>query len=136
MSNRKREILFWLFKALSVIVACTLPVLAIFEKFPMWRDAVGEGRSIGAGLILTLIVLAIIFRKAVFDFCRDKLKLQHAPPITIWIGCLIASYILMYLDTFLADLNIVFWMGLIGCAIGNILTFIANRFVAKEKSNE
>ena len=135
MSQRKRKLFFWLFKALSVIVACAFPVVAVCEKFPIWTESVGKGRSVGVGLILILIVMAIIFRKSVLNFFRDKLKLQHAPPIAVWIGCLIASYVLMYIGAFVEDLNIVFWMGLVGCAVGNVLTFISNRF-AEEKTDE
>lgn len=136
MSSRKSKLFFWLFKALSVFVSCALPVWAICEKFPIWTEKTGTLYSLGVGAILILIVVTIIFRKAVFDFFKHKMKLQHAPPIAVWIGCLIASYVLIYIGNFVKDLNTVFWMGLIGCAIGNILTFIANRFVTEEKPNE
>jgi hypothetical protein len=134
MLNR-RKLFYWLFKALSVIVSCALPIWAICEKFPIWKEETGVLYSIGIGAILILIVAAIIFRKSVFKFIEDKLKLQHAPPITVWIGCLIASYILIYIGNFMMDLNIVIWMGLIGCAIGNVLTLISNRFAEEEKKD-
>jgi hypothetical protein len=136
MSQRKRKCFFWLFKALSVIVSCAFPVWAICEKFPIWKAKTGVWHSIGIGAILILIVVAIIARKPVFDFCRDRLKLQHAPPIMVWVGCLIASYILIYIGNFMTDLNIVIWMGLAGCGIGNVLTFISNRFAVEEKTDE
>lgn len=136
MSQRKRKVFYWLFKALSVIVACAFPVVAICEKFPIWKEKTGVLHSIGVGAILILIVVAIIFRKSVLDFCKDKLKLQHAPPIAVWIGFLIASYILIFIGNFMTDLNTVFWMGLVGCAVGNVLTFISNRFAVEEKTNE
>lgn len=132
----KHKCFFWLFKILSVVVACAFPISAICEKFPIWAETAGTGRSVGVGFILILIVIAIIFRKAVFDFCKHKLKLHHAPPIAVWIGCLIASYILIYIGNFMEDMNTVFWMGLVGCAIGNVLTFIANRFVTKQEKTD
>ena len=135
MLNR-RKLFFWLFKALSIIVSCAFPIWAICEKFPIWKEKTGVLYSIGIGAILILIVAAIIFRKTVFKFIEDKLKLQHAPPIAVWIGCIIASYILIYIGSFMSDLNIVFWMGLIGCAIGNVLTLISNRFAEEEKTDE
>ena len=138
MSSRKRKTFYWLFKILSVLVACAFPVWAIWEKFPIWTYSYGTTRSVGVGGILVLIVILVIFRRAVFKFITDKLKLRHAPPLVIWLVLLIISYILVYINSFIHDLTTVFWMGLIGCAAGTVLTFIAeNRFGKKEeKANE
>lgn len=125
MTAAKRKALWWLFKALSVIVSCALPIMAILEKFPLWTEEAGTGRSVGAGLVLILLVLLIVFRKTVFDFIRDRLNLKHAPPLTIWIVLIILSYSLIYISGILRDMNTVFWMGLLGCAIGTLLTYIA-----------
>lgn len=134
MSSRKRKAFYWLFKILSVAVACALPVWAIWEKFPIWTYSYGTTRSVGVGGILVLIVILVIFRRAVFKFITDKLKLRHAPPLVIWLVLLIISYILVYINQFINDLTTVFWMGLIGCAVGTVLTFIAeNRFGKKEE---
>lgn len=134
MSSRKRKTFYWLFKILSVLIACAFPVWAIWEKFPIWTYSYGTSRSVGAGGILVLIVLLVIFRRSVFKFITDKLKLRHAPPLVIWLVLLIISYILVYINSFIQDLTTVFWMGLIGCAVGTVLTFIAeNRFGKKEE---
>lgn len=125
MTEKKRKKLYWLFKVLSVIVSCALPIFAIWEKFPIWTYTHGTTRSVGVGGILALIVVLVVFRKAVFNFIRDKLKLRHAPPLAVWLVMLIISYILVYIGNFIKDLNTIFWMGLIGCAIGSVLTYIA-----------
>lgn len=67
----------------------------------------------------------LIFRKTVFNFVSEKIKGKHAPPITIWIGLLVVTYVLIYINAFLVDLTTVLWMGLVGCAVGNALTYIA-----------
>ena len=136
MSEKKRKKFYWLFKILGVVVSCALPIWAICEKFPIWTTAYGKSRSIGVGGILILIVLLIIFRKSVFNFLKEKLRLKHAPPLAVWFGMLITSYILVYISNVVRDLTIVFWMGLIGCAIGTLLTFIAeNRFKKEKEEN-
>jgi hypothetical protein len=133
----KNKILYWTFKVLAVIVSCLLPIWAICEKFPIWTQGHGTEKSIGVGAILTLIVVTIIFRKAVFKFLSDKCKLDHAPPIVIWLVLIIISYVMIYIGSFLSDLTIVFWMGMIGCAVGTVLTYIAeNRFGGEEKDAE
>lgn len=136
MSNTKRKTFYWIFKILSVVVACTLPILAIWEKYPIWTYTYGTYRSMGTGGILALIVLLIIFRRAVFKFISDKLKLKHAPPIVIWLVMLIISYVLLYINDFIRDLTTVFWMGLIGCAIGTVLTFMAENCFGKEEKKD
>jgi hypothetical protein len=84
-----------------------------------------------------MIVLAIIFRKSVFNYITDKFNLKHAPPIAIWLTLLIVSYILIYLGNFMRDLTVVLCMGAIGCAIGTVLTYIAeNYFGNKEKDGD
>ena len=135
-TKRTRKFFFFLFKFLSVIVACALPIYAILEKFPIWVETAGVSRSAGVGFILILIVMLIIFRKSVFEFIAEKADLKHAPPISVWIGCLIVSYILIYLGSFMKDMSTVFWMGLVGCLFGNVLTFIANRFVVEEEKTD
>jgi hypothetical protein len=138
MSEKKRKILYIVFKVLSIIISCVLPIYAVCEHFPVWTITHGTSRSIGAGGIICLIVLVIVFRKTVFNFMRDRMKLQHAPPLVVWIVMLIVAYILMYISRFIQDLTTVFWMGLVGCAIGTVLTYIAeNNFGnGEEKKDE
>jgi hypothetical protein len=132
--EKKRKILYLIFKIGAIIVSCFFPIWAVFEKFPIWREYYGEGRSIGVGAIIIMIVLAIIFRKSVFNYIADKFNLQHAPPIAIWLTLLIVSYILIFMGNFMRDLTVVLWMGAIGCGMGTVLTYIAeNNFGNKEK---
>ena len=132
MTERKRKNLYWLFKVASILVSCALPIWAICEKFPLWTEDHGTSHSVGVGIILVAIVLIVVFRKTVFDFIRDHLDLKHAPPLTIWLVMLIISYILVYLGEFMRDLTTVFWMGFIGCVIGTVLTYIAERCKGSE----
>ena len=128
MTETKRKLLFWGFKILSIIVSCALPIVAVCEKFPLWADLHGASRTVGIGIILITFVLAVVFRRTVFNFIRDHFDLKHAPPLTVWIGMLIFSYVLVYIGEVMRDMTTVFWMGLIGCAIGTALTYISERF--------
>jgi cadmium resistance protein CadD (predicted permease) len=110
---------------------------AVWDHFPIWTENHGTVRSIGAGGIICLIVLVVIFRKAVFNFLKDKAKINHAPPVVGWLVMLIISYVLLYISNFIQDLTTVFWMGLVGCAIGTVLTWIAeNKYGKKEADTD
>lgn len=136
MSEKKRKTLYWVFKVLSIIISCGLPIYAVCEHFPIWTITHGTGHSIGAGGIICLIVLVIIFRKTVFNFMRDRMKLQHAPPLVVWLVMLIVAYILLYISKFIQDLTTVFWMGLVGSAIGTVLTYIAENHYGKKEEED
>lgn len=133
MTERKRKLLYWCFKVASILVSCALPIWAICERFPLWTADHGTGRTVSVGIILIAIVLLIVFRKTVFDFIKDRFNLRHAPPLAVWIVLLIISYILVYIGDVMRDMTTVFWMGLLGCAIGTVLTFISNRFDTKKE---
>jgi ABC-type xylose transport system permease subunit len=133
MSEKHRKLKYLLFKLASVLVSCALPIFAVCEHFPVWTTVYGTSRSLGAGAVICLIIIATVFRRSVFQFMRDKMKLRHAPPLAVWLIMLTASYVLLYISRFLSDLTTVFWFGLVGCAIGTVLTFIAeNRYGKKE----
>ena len=136
MTEKKRNILYWVFKIFGILISCALPIWAICEKFPMWTVVHGTTHSVGVGIVLVLIVLLIIFRRTVFNFIKDKLNLQYAPPLVVWLVLLIISYIMIYIGNFMRDMTTVLWMGFIGCAIGTLLTFIYEKFKKKVSENE
>lgn len=133
MTEKKRKRLYWLFKLLGILISCALPIWAICEKFPIWTEKHDAGYSIGVGAILILVVLLVVFRRTVFDYIRDKINLRHAPPLAVWLVMLIISYIMVYLGHVMEDMTTVFWMGLIGCAIGTFLTYIAESRFGEKK---
>ena len=135
MTDSKRKRLYWFFKVLGVIVSCAFPIAAILEKFPIWTEKHGSEYSVGAGGILILIVILIIFRKSVFDFVKERLKLKHAPPLVIWLVMIVVAYTLLFINKFIQDMTTIFWMGLVGCAIGTVLTLIAESKYGKKDSD-
>ena len=132
--TEKSKKLYWAFKIASVLISCALPIWAICAKFPIWTEQSGAGRSASAGLILIGIVIIIVFRKTVFDFIRDRLDVKHAPPLLIWLVLIIISYTFIYIADVMKDMNTIFWMGFLGCALGTLLTYIAeSRFGKKDE---
>ena len=130
MTEKKRKILFWAFKLASIIISCGLPIWAIIEKFPIWTEKHGATHSIGIGFVLIIIVVLIVFRRTVFDYIKERFDLKHAPPLMVWLVLLVVSYIFVYLGEVMRDMTTVLWMGLIGCAVGTVLTYLSNKFMA------
>ena len=135
MTEKKRKFWYWYLKIFSVLVACGLPIYAVVEHFPLWEISYGTTRSIGAGAIISLVIVVVVFRRAVFDFIKDRMNLRHAPPLVIWLVMLIVSYVLLYIKQFVRDLTTVFWFGLVGCAVGTALTFVAENIFGKKKED-
>ena len=133
MSERTRNKLYWVFKVVSVMIACAFPVWAICEKFPLWKTVYGSTRSIGVGSILMVIVFIIIFRTSVFNFLKEKLKITHAPPLLVWLMLIAFAYILIFIGQFMQDVVVMLWMGLIGCSLGTALTFVAEHYFGKKE---
>lgn len=125
-TNRKK--LYWIFKILSILVSCALPIWAICEKYPLWTVEHGTTHTVGVGVILVGIVLVVVFRRTVFQFIRDRLDIKHAPPLTIWLVFLVIAYLMIFIGNFMSDLTTVLWMGFIGCIVGTILTYISEKF--------
>ena len=136
MTERNRKALYWTFKIASVLISCALPMWAICAKFPIWTEQSGAGRSLGAGAIMILIVMIIVFKKTVFDFIKDHLNITHAPPLLIWLVFIVISYTFVYIGNALRDMNTIFWMGFIGCALGTLLTFIGENFFGRRDEDD
>ena len=130
MTETKRKTLYWIFKLASILISCALPIWAISEKFPIWTEKHGTTHSIGIGFVLVIIVILIVFRRTVFNYIKDHFDLKHAPPLMVWLVMLVISYVFIYLGEVMRDMTTVLWMGLIGCAIGTVLTYISNKFKA------
>ena len=136
MSEKNRKIWYGAFKVMSVLVSCLFPIYAVYEHFPFWIAKTGTPRAVGSGLIISLIVIALVFRKTVFDYIKKKAKLENAPPLLVWLVLIIVTYVLEYISVFLSDLSVVLWMGFVGCLIGSGLTYIAeSRFGKKEETD-
>lgn len=136
MTEKKRK--FWRvsFKLIGFLTACGMPLYAIYEHFPLWTIEHGSARSLGSGTIIASIVLLVIFKSTVFSWLKEKLAAKHAPPVAIWITALVICYILIYISKFLLDLTTILWMGLIGCVIGNALTYIAEHKFGEVKDDD
>ena len=128
----KSNVLYWLLKGGGIGISALLPLWVVIEKFPLWVETHGVGRSIGTGGIIGILIVLVIFRDTVIGYIKEKFKIGHAPKLTWWIVGLVIIYSLLYIVKFLADLAMVMWMGLFGSIIGAMLTFAGEIFFGEE----
>ena len=132
----KNKIFYGLFKWGGVGISAALPLWVVLEKFPLWVETHGGGRSVGTGGIIGGIIALVIFRDAVIGYFKEKFKNIHTPKITGWLVALAITYTLLYICKFLYDLSLVLWMGLLGAVIGTLLTFAGETIFGEEEKNE
>jgi energy-converting hydrogenase Eha subunit A len=58
------------------------------------------------------------------------------PPVLVWLILLLLAYGLQFISQFLPDIIIVLWMGVVGGAIGALLTFVAEQFFGKKEKTD
>ena len=85
--------------------------------------------------MLAALVLIVIFKKTIFGGIKERLKMKHTPPLLIWVVMLILAYAILSVCSFLLDIIMVLWMGLIGCGIGTILSMVAEFCFGKEEKD-
>ena len=130
----KSNVFYWLLKGSGIGISAALPLWAVFNKFPLWVENYGVGKSLGTGGIIGIIIALIIFRDTVIGYIKEKFKIGHAPKLTWWIAGLIIVYALLYIVKFLYDLALVMWLGLFGSIVGTLLTFAGEIFFGEEDS--
>ena len=136
MTAKQRKSRYWFFKILSILVACGMPISAVVEHFPLWTAKHGSVKSISAGGILCLVIVAIVFRTTVFNYLKEKLKLHNAPPLAVWLVLIIIAYVLIFISQFVRDLVTVLWMGFFGCVIGSGLTYVAENYYGNKEEGD
>lgn len=130
----KNNIFYWVFKGSGIGISAALPLWVVCDKFPLWVENHGVGKSLGTGGILGIIIMLVIFRDTVIGYIKEKFKIGHAPKLTWWIVGLVIIYSLLYIVKFLSDLALVMWMGLFGSIVGAMLTFAGEIFFGEEES--
>lgn len=134
--SKKDKFFYWFWRLSGIITACLCPIYAVIEHFPIWLERNGTGRTLGVGAILILIILAVVFRKTVINYFREKFKTHTFPPVMGWIVLLCIAYVLQFINAFIIDMTAVFWAGLVGGLIGSFFMWLADRIKRKGELNE
>ena len=133
--SKRDKFFYWAWRLLGIFLSGYLPISAVVDHFPIWLEHKGTGRTIWVGAILILIILAVIFRKTVINYVRERLKTHSYPPVMGWVVLLCVTYVLRFINDFIIDMTSVFWMGLIGGLLGSLCMWLADRIKKKGGTN-
>jgi hypothetical protein len=134
--SKKDKILYWALRLLGIFISGCLPISAVIEHFPLWIEHKGAGRTIWVGTLLILIIVAVIFRKTVINYIRERFKTRTYPPVMGWVAMLCIAYVLRFINDFIMDMTSIFWMGLIGGLLGSLCLWFADRIKKKKGGTE
>lgn len=130
---KRTKVKYWICVVLSFLFSAIPPVVAVAQKFPIWEKTVSPAYTVGVGLVMAAIVLLICFRKTIIPVVRDKLGIKSIPPVFIWVAGLALAVFFEKINTFMTDVKVVIFAGMIGSAIGWAFSFASAYYDKKVK---
>ena len=130
---KKLKVKYWICVVLSFLFSAIPPIVAVAQKFPIWEKTVSPACTIGVGLLMIPIVFLICFRKTIVPVVMDKLGIKSIPPFFIWAAGLAIAVFFEKINTFMTDVKVVLFAGLIGSAIGWAFSFASAYYDKKIK---
>lgn len=132
----KTSLKYWTCILLSFGFAAGIPLVAVFKKFPLWREVASPALTIGAGGVIAIIVVALCFGKILFPAIKKKLGITSTPAVFFWLFGLIAVEILSRINTFMTDIKGVILAGLVGSAIGWVFSLASVHYDRKMEAEK
>ena len=126
MRKPSNKTVYWILQIASFVFSAGFPIVVVLQKFPIFAKKTGETNSIGLGLVITLVILCVTFRKTIFATIKKALGITSVPPVVGWSVALAILFGLSKLVTILIDLQVVCFAGLTGSAIGMACSFASH----------
>lgn len=106
-------------RTLGLGSAVGIPVVVVLQKFPLWGpERVVDGKTLGVGGVMALLILLVGFRRQLWPVVKTKLHITAIGALIFWglaFGLLLGVERLVPL---LPDLRTVCIAGLTGTALG------------------
>ena len=136
MTKTASKTIAFLLHKVGLAVSVGLPASEVLRKFPIWRPEAEQpinGRSLGLGGILLIIIALFAFREKIWPSIKKNLRLNSLGSILFW-GAVFALLIVVerFLIPVLPDLQSISLAGLIGALAGQACYTVAGLINAKE----
>lgn len=118
-------------RTLSVASSVGLPVAAVLQQFPFFKENV-TARELSAGGIMVILILLFGLRRQLWPMIKEKLHINSAGAL---IGWGITFAVLLWLEqlaTLLPALRSICLAGLVGTGIGQVADTAAGFIKRKE----
>lgn len=108
-----------LLNLLGLACCLTPPALVTFQYFPLWRDTVGLGATVGGGAAVLIVIVFIVLAKYV------NVKVKLPSPIFLAWGLFFFFELMKKVSVGLSAIS--FWLA-VGCSAGAVLFLWARRY--------
>ena len=121
-------------RILGVICAVGLPSAAVLETFPFWRETVDnhvDGKSLGVGGVMFLLILLFGFRRQIWPYIQKRLNITAVGALLFWGLSFVLLIALEKITALIPDLRTICIAGLIGTSVGQVLDTVAGLIAPK-----
>lgn len=124
MSKGAKKVLLNLIGLLFCLVP---PIIVTFEYFPLWKNSVGLWASLGGGVSVAFLIIAVVLSKYI------KATLHTPSPVIIFLVCYGFFYLM---QSVAVGLTVICFWGTIGSAIGALFFWWARKYETHERRAE
>ena len=116
MSKGAKKILLELTGLLCCLVP---PILVTFSYFPLWKESVGLGATLGGGVAVVFIIAFVVLSKYI------KVKINTPSPVLIFLMCYGFFYLMQKVS---AGMTVITFWGFVGSAVGAVFFWWSKRY--------
>lgn len=116
-AKAKRKIGVVVLKLVSIASSVGVPVAAVLQEFPVFKEQVG-GKELSVGGVMILLIVLFGFRRQLWPIIREKLHVHSVGALIFW-G--LAFLLLMWMESIAAilpALRTICIAGLVGTGVG------------------
>lgn len=122
-------------KIAAIASSVGVPVAAVLQQFPIWKEP-PTGRELSVGGVMLLLIVLFGFRRELWPLIREKLHINSVGALIFW-GVLFA--LLLWLEnvvSMLPALRTICIAGLLGTGVGQIANTAAGIIGSKEEKHD
>ena len=122
-------------KITAIASSVGVPVAAVLQQFPIWKEP-PTGRELSVGGVMLLLIVLFGFRRELWPLIREKLHINSVGALIFW-GVLFA--LLLWLENVVAmlpALRTICIAGLLGTGVGQIANTAAGIIGSKEEKHD
>lgn len=118
-------------RVLSLASCVGLPVAAVLQEFPIWKEP-PTGPELSAGGFMVILIVLLGFRKELWPVIKEKLHVDSVGALIFWGVCFAIILWLEGIAALLPSLRTICIAGLAGTGLGQIAT-TARKYVEKSE---